>query len=199
LVGSSALGQLGTVGERAQFNRHVGSTIETRGNAGVAGNLSVLGSADAQQSVSVYTTTAARQGNASLIVQGGLAANAPGGDVGITQNLFSDGINREDGSFTGPGQEQLVQAYDGTAREYQGSDVLATQDLQKSGGGGIAVAGQGIGQVVGQQATSTSVNMGQVSVVGGGQLSGIASAPGGTASVITTLHSRTQQEQIVNP
>ena len=203
LIGSSALGQLGDIGQMENWNHALGSTAATSGNAGAAGAFQGIGVLDTQSATSVYTTTTAGQGVGVLAVQVGVALNAPGGDVTVDQDLATQGLNSAGGTGVnppalGPGQVQSIGAYAGTASQFEGVGVDATQDLDKTGGGGTALALNGIAIGTGQSGASTSATVNQSTVLLGVQASGLTSAPGGTSSVDTTLSSEVLQYQQVN-
>jgi hypothetical protein len=203
LVVSSASGQLGNIGQAENWNHQLGSTAATSGNAGGAGVLQGIGALDGQTATSLYTTTTATQGVGTLAVQGGLAINDPGGDVTVGQTLGTRGLNSAGGTnageeVLGPGQVQSIGAYEGASSQFEGIGVDATQDLTKTGGGGTALALNGIAVGTGQTGASTSATLSQGTVLVGVQASGLTSAPGGTSSVSTTLTSQVLQYQQVN-
>jgi hypothetical protein len=162
-----------------------------------------MGVLDTQSASSIYTTTTADQGVGALIVQGGLATNDPGGNVAISQGLGTVGLNSAGTTgialgTLGPGQAQTIGAYDGTASQFEGVGVGATQNLAKTGGGGTALALNGIAIGTSQSGASTSATVDQSTTLLGAQVSGLTSAPGGTSSVATTLSSSVLQVQQVN-
>ncbi len=177
LISSTAFGQLGTLVQNQDWTHSASTGLSTSGAPGTVNALTGFGTLDTQSAASIYTTTTANQGAGALLVQAGTATNLAGGSVSILQDAATLGLAATD--MSGPGQLQMITAYDGPAQQSEGVGLTAGQTLATSGGGGVAQALNGVGTAVGQQANSTSVALNQATFMAGVQAANVMSAPGG--------------------
>lgn len=197
LITSTAFGQLGALIQNQDWAHAATTGLSTSGGAGTVNALTGFGTLNSQSATSIYTTTTANQGAGLLLLQGGTASNDPGGTVSILQDTSTLGLAAT--ASSGPGQLQMIAAYDGPAQQYEGVGLTAMQALGTSGGGGAAEALNGIGVGMGQEASSTSVALNQSSFMVGVQAANVISAPGGTTTVSSALISNVVQGQSANP
>ncbi len=196
LISSTAFGQTGRLVQNQDWAHSASTLLDTSGNTGTVSALTAFGALNTQSAASIYTTTTANQGAGALLVQASTGTNLAGGSVGILQDGATLGLAA--GEDSGPGQLQLIGAYDAPSEQYEGVGLTAAQMLTTGGGGGAARALNGVGVGIGQEATSTSMSLAQSSFMAGVQAAEVTSAPGGTTSISSGVVSQVLQAQSAN-
>jgi len=203
LVSSGAFGQIlnnETWGLSLGENPGDENVIGASGAAGAAGALSAIGSLDGQAAASAQDGLVAGQGFAAGLVQGGVVINGGAATVGIVQAAEVDGAPLPTSPLTTSGQFQnITPGTHGTLVQAEGVVVDVGQSLSKTGGPGVAIAGQGVGNIMGQGAGNAAqgAGAGQGSAIIGVQFGGVIGGAGAAGSVISNMDGSVVQVQQV--
>jgi hypothetical protein len=202
MTGSGALAAIGDIGQQAQtwdLGISAGVILNAGGQA-TATNIQGIGLLSGQ------TTTTADGASASQLLGAALFQTYSVANQGarVTANGTIDvdalALTASNGTVFGPGQEQIMPAYVGTAVQFEGLQVGATQVLTKDAGGlGTAEGTNLVGVGVLQSGSNISVDMGEGALILGGQhseLDGIT--PGSGGSVSTAIAAQIVQIQAAN-
>lgn len=196
LISSAAFGQVGMLVQNQDWGHSASTLLDTSGAVGTVDALTAFGRLDTQDAESIYTSTTANQGVGALLVQAGTGTNLSGGSVSILQDTMTQGLAAT--SASGPGQLQMIGAYDGPAQQFEGVGLTAAQMLTTAGGGGEAQALNGAGLAIGQEAASTSMELAQSSFMAAVQAANVISDPGGQTTVSSGVVSEVLQGQSAN-
>jgi len=204
LVSSSAFGQiLNNETWGLSLGEHPGpaeNTINVSGAAGAAGAFNAIGTLDGQAAASAQDGLIAGQGFAVGIVQGGAAINGGAATIGIAQAAEVDGAPLPTSPLVTSGQFQnITPGGDGTLVQAEGVVIDVGQRITKTGGPGVAVAGQGAGNLMGQGAGNAAQGAGggQGSAIIGVQFGGVIGGAGATGSVESNMDAIVVQVQQV--
>ena len=186
MVGSGALAAIGDIGQQAQtWDLGIGAgLILNAGGQATATNIQGIGLLSGQQVTTADGAAASQLLGAALFQTSSVANQGAQVTANQTIDVGALALTAANGTIFGPGQEQIMPAYVGTAVQFEGLQVGATQDLTKDAGGlGNAEGTNLVGVGILQSGSNISVDMGEGALIIGGQhsdLTGITPGSGGS-------------------
>ncbi len=137
MIGSGALAAIGDIGQQAQsWDLGISAgLILNAGGQGTATNIQGIGLLSGQTASTADGASASQLIGAALFQTSSVANK--GAQVTANQTIDVDALalTASNSTIFGPGQEQVMPAYVGTAVQFEGLQVGATQVLTKDAGG----------------------------------------------------------------